>query len=314
ILPKGRLAIEKDTDLVRVTGDGFAVSFSRDLGEITSLIYNGKTVMKNGGALNVWRAPVDNDRPWKKKWAKAGLDNLVREIEDFRVVRQGNRVIIRISTRWKGLEGCGFVQDCTYAVMPNGCIEAANRIKPFGNVPEPMARVGVVMKVPKGYENVVWYGRGPHENYPDRKQGADVGVYGGRVDEQYVPYIKPQECGSRQDVRWVALLDGRMAHGLMIEAKDHLLAFSALHYTAKELASKRHAHELVRSDEITLCIDHVQNGLGNGSCGLKPTELLLSEYKVRVKWYAFRYVLCWPGYRAKAADKSAIQRQSVRQP
>jgi len=285
----GRLVVEKDMDLVRVVGKDFAVSFSRDLGEITSLVYDDKEVMRNGGALNVWRAPVDNDRPWKKKWVKAGLDNLVRQVERFDVRRGRTGLEVAVRVRWTGT-GCGFSQDCTYTVMPNGWIEVVNRVRPFGSVPEPLARVGIRMTIPAGYEYVTWYGRGPHENYADRKQSADVGVYCSTVDEQYVPYIKPQECGSRQDVRCLAIVD-RKGAGILIEAEEIPLAFSALHYTAKELASKRHAHELVRSDDISLCIDHVQSGLGNGSCGLRADELLLERYRVKARPYSFRFLV-----------------------
>jgi beta-galactosidase len=292
IAPKGKLAVEKDADLVRVSSQGFAVSFSRSLGEITSLVYGGKTVMKNGGALNVWRAPVDNDRPWKKKWAKAGLDQLVREVEDFQVVKKTNRVSVNIKTRWRGLEGCSFVQESEYIVLPNGWVNMQNVVHLFGPIPGPLARIGVVMTVPKGFENLIWYGRGPHENYRDRKESADIGVYRGTVDEQYVPYIKPQECGSKQQVRWAALLDDD-GSGLLV---SRLIpkGISALHYTAGELASKRHAYELVRSKDITLCVDMMQCGLGNGSCGLKPAELLLLRYGVwphKKYGFMFRFTL-----------------------
>jgi beta-galactosidase len=285
----GKLMVVKNADLIRASGRGFEVSFSRGLGEITSLAYDSRTVLRHAGRLNVWRAPVDNDRPWKKMWLKAGLNDLRREVEVFELRRNPNGVAVRVRTRWLGLGG-GFLQEAVYTVMPNGWIEVANDVRPFGRLPETIARIGVVMTVPAGLENVSWYGRGPHENYPDRKSSAAVGIYRSTADRLYVPYIRPQECGSRQDVRWVLLTD-RKGRGVMMMAQERPMAFSAMHYTAKELAAKLHAHELVRQPDITLCIDHVQCGLGNGSCGLKPAELLLEEYRVKPGPYRFRFLI-----------------------
>ena len=107
--------------------------------------------------------------------------------------------------------------------------------------------------------------RGPHESYPDRKQGAAVGVYRGTVDGQYVPYIMPQEHGLKADVRWATLAD-KAGYGLRVEGRP-LLYVGVSHYTAADLAAARHTWELRRRGEIVLCLDDLHSGLGNGSCG-----------------------------------------------
>jgi len=137
-------------------------------------------------------------------------------------------------------------------------------IVPGGDL-SPLPRLGLAMTVPGGFEHFRWYGRGPHESYVDRKDGAAVGVYSGTVDEQYVPYVVPEENGNKTDVRWLALTDDTGA-GLFV-AGQPLLEASALHYTAQDLTKARHTHELTRRPETSLNLDLVQSGLGGESCG-----------------------------------------------
>jgi Beta galactosidase small chain. len=119
----------------------------------------------------------------------------------------------------------------------------------------------------------------------DRKEGARVGVYSGTVDEQYVPYIVPEENGNKTEVRWVSLTNadgvGLLAVGMPT------MEVSAHHYTTEDLTQARHTYELVRREEITLNLDYAQSGLGSASCGpgrlekyqLKPEEV---RYRVRL--------------------------------
>ena len=140
------------------------------------------------------------------------------------------------------------------------------------------------MILPDEYDRFSWYGRGPHETYADRKLGARIGVYGGSVEDQYVPYIVPQENGNKTDVRWASLTDENNT-GLLIVGLP-LLNVSAHHFTAEDLTEARHTYELKRRDAITLNLDYTQSGLGNGSCGpgVLPKYLLeSSEYGYRLR-------------------------------
>jgi hypothetical protein len=121
------------------------------------------------------------------------------------------------------------------------------------------------MALPAGFEQFTWYGRGPHENYIDRNVGAAVGLYRSTVDEQYVPYILPQENGNKTDVRWLTLTreDG---FGLLAAGQPPL-EVSVSHYTAHELYQALHTSDLIRRDEIMLNLDYKQGGLGGASCG-----------------------------------------------
>jgi hypothetical protein len=146
-----------------------------------------------------------------------------------------------------------------------------------------LPRIGLQLRLPGGFEQFAWYGRGPHETYVDRKEGAQVGVYRGSVDEQYVPYIVPEENGNKTDVRWVSLTN---AEGIGLQASgDGLLEVSAHHFTPEDLTTARHTHELVRRPEIILNLDYAQSGLGSASCGpgrLPKYRLQPEEIRYRV--------------------------------
>lgn len=129
------------------------------------------------------------------------------------------------------------------------------------------------MVLPGGYETFTWYGRGPHESYSDRKEGAQIGVYSGSVDAQYVPCIRPQENGNKTDVRWVVLSNGNSGIGLLAagvpgdQAKFSLLEVSPHHFATEDLAKSAHTDGLKRREDITLNLDCRQSGLDGASCG-----------------------------------------------
>jgi len=120
--------------------------------------------------------------------------------------------------------------------------------------------VGLKMTLAESFNNFTWYGRGPHENYPDRKRGAAIGRYTGRVKDQYVPYALPEDNGNKEDVRWIAVTDDS-GDGLMIVA-DTLMSVSALHFKANDLLSADHINELIPRKEVYLNLNYKQRGLG----------------------------------------------------
>ena len=158
----------------------------------------------------------------------------------------------------------GFDCTTTYVFAPDGSMELALDVRPFGPLPL-LPRVGVKLALPPAYQHVTWFGRGPHENYPDRKQGAAVGRYRGSVDEQFVPYGRPQENGGKGDVRWACLTD-ELGNGLRFSG-ERPLQFGVMRYTAADLAAARHLHELPPRAQIFCAFDCFMSGLGNESCG-----------------------------------------------
>lgn len=262
-------------DEVRIEGSDFAAVFSRSAGTLTSLIYQGKEMLAPaadspaGPILQAWRAVTSNDKAFGKgrarDWRQAGLDKLTRSVKSFEITRsESNRIQVEVLAVSTTPAGAGFNHYAAWTLRGDGSLEMQNRFEPFGSLP-PLPRIGVVMRVAKSYDHLRWYGRGPHENYVDRNQSADMGLWSGLVNEQYVPYPRPQETGTKTDVRWLSLTDSAGA-GLLVAAKEPM-AFSALHYTAADLDQADHTFELKRREEVILSLDAKHSGLGNGSCG-----------------------------------------------
>jgi beta-galactosidase len=153
-----------------------------------------------------------------------------------------------------------------------------------------LLRFGMRMRVPKNLQQVQWYGRGPHENYWDRKTSAFIGLYGNTVQEQYVKYVSPQENGYKTDVRWVALSQ-KNGVGLLAVGQP-ILCFSALPYSIEDLTQEsrgtKHPTDLVERDFVEFHIDYKQTGVGgDNSWGARPLE----KYTLQAKEYSYSFRL-----------------------
>jgi beta-galactosidase len=169
-------------------------------------------------------------------------------------------------------------------VYGDGRVVIETTVQPDEGLP-PLPRLGLRLVLPPGCEAFQWYGRGPHESYADRKEGARLGRYDGSVDEQYVPYIMPQENGNKTDVRWAALRDER-GIGLLAVGETPLNV-SAHHYSAEDFTLAKHTHELKRRTEVILNLDFAHAGLGSASVGPET----LPEYQVRPEETRLRIML-----------------------
>jgi len=295
-LPKVKLA--EDDHFVTVKGRDFEVVFSRNSGTISQLSYGGKVVIADqagithGPKANVFRAFVDNDRWMRKGFFESGLSQMAYHARPIKVEKISDQAV-RILT---DVDACGFKSarfkhQSEYLVSGDGVISVQHFIEPFGTVPT-LPRMGVSMMLDKSLENIAYYGRGPWENYVDRNTGSDLGYYESTVTDQFVNYIKPQECGGKSDVRWVALTDSD-GDGVMIKAGRPLF-MSALHFTAEDLDRARHSNGQERiynmpeaRDEICLSLDALQMGLGGASCGPRPME----KYLLKVQPVTFAYMM-----------------------
>ena len=197
-----------------------------------------------------------------------------------------------------------FECDYVYTVYGSGDVVIDTHVVPQVEVPF-LPRIGLQMRLPGGYEQFTWYGRGPHETYVDRKEGAQVGVYSGTVDEQYVPYIVPQENGNKTEVRWVALTNEEGVGLLAVGAP--WLSVSVHHYTTGDLTEAAHTYELKRREEITLNLDYAQSGLGSASCG--PGRL--EKYQLRPE--EVRYSVRLRPFSTTVDSPMALSRQVLRQ-
>jgi beta-galactosidase len=275
------LAVERTQDMIVVHGRDFALTFDRGSGRVCGWNFRGQALVRSGPMLNLWRAPTDNDaRRMAARWRASGLDRL-REVARCLSVEQVDPHVVRVRVETVD-EQVGVTSRYLYAVYGSGDVILEHAVE-VGKILPPLPGVGIRLVMPGGYERFSWYGLGPHDTYADRKVGARVGVYRSTVDDQYVPYIKPQEHGNKADVRWAALTDENSV-GLLVVGMP-LLNVSARHYTARDLAAARHTHELRRRDDIILNLDYAQSGLGSESCG----PGVLPAY--RLERQAYRYQL-----------------------
>jgi beta-galactosidase/beta-glucuronidase len=250
-----------------IAGEDFRLVFDREKGHFASFNYMDSELIEKGPSLNFWRAPTDNDAArMAVEWRNFGLDRVEHEIKDVQVKQVSSQVVvIQVTSRAcaPDLAG-GFDCQQSYAIYGSGDVVIYTNILPSGKLP-PLPRIGLQFRIPGDYDTFTWYGRGPHENYCDRKEGASVGVYSGTVDNQYVPYIMPQENGNKTDVRWVSLTNNN-GIGLLAVGMP-LLEMSAHHSTTEDLTKAKHTFELKRRKDIILSLDYKQSGLGGASCG-----------------------------------------------
>jgi beta-galactosidase len=279
-----------------IKGKDFVLFMDRKTGQFISWIYKGKEFIKTWLVPNFWRAPTDNDFGWGmpkecRVWRDAGQKRKIDKV----TVRQVNKSKIQVDVEASLPEGTGKVKYFTnYVVLGSGDMLVSNRFVPAPGVSLPvMPRFGMTMALPEEFDRVEWHGRGPHENYWDRKTGALVGIYSNTVMGGYHPYIRPQENGNRTDVRWLALTD-KGGIGLLVVGKP-LLSVSAHHFFNEDFdpgqeKQQRHPFDLVKRDLVTLNVDYKQMGVG-GDTSWGDRARPHPEYTLPVKEYSYRFRL-----------------------
>ncbi|WP_261131973.1 glycoside hydrolase family 2 TIM barrel-domain containing protein [Bacillus sp. Marseille-Q3570] len=263
------IEVDENDESVSVQGTDFEVTFDKVEGTISSFNFEDTELLKSGPEPDFWRAPNDNDKgngmPSRTgTWRDAGSD---REITDVSVEKLGSKAVrIDVNALLPTTDESDY--KASYIVYGSGEVVVKNTLMPGSGLPE-IPAFGMELTLPEEFEAMTWYGRGPHENYWDRKTGADVGLYESTVDDQFIPYLEPQETGNKADVRWVTFTN-KNGVGLMATG-DPLLEVGALHYTEEDLESASHPYKLERRDDITVSLDYRQMGVGgDNSWGARP--------------------------------------------
>jgi beta-galactosidase/beta-glucuronidase len=272
------LSLKETIKEVTISGVNFTLLFNKETAKIVSLKYLGVDLIKSGPLLNVWRAPIDNDYYITRIFKKYGLDRIKEKINEVKVeqiVPQTICILVTLTAHAQDVAE-GFTCQFKYRIYGSGDIIIETDIIPSEGLP-PLPRVGIQFSILGEYNTFTWYGRGPHENYSDRKEGAAIGIYRGSVEDQYVPYIMPQENGNKTDVRWMSLTN-KEGVGLLAVGMP-LFEVSVHHFTIENLTEAKHTFELKKRKEIFLNLDYKQSGLGNGSCGINTGTL--PKYKIK---------------------------------
>ncbi len=298
-----RVAVSETNDNVIVKGDAFEYTISKKNGQIAKMVYQESSLMSNGPLFNVWRAPLANDiDPWNNgahskqqitaglgrsrdnHWRTLGIDKLQYELNDFTYFQPDETsVVVQVwESAYINEKKGEFSNHYSYAINAKGEVTIHLKSITRGAMPEWLPRVGLQFQLPKDFQKVEWFGRGPQENYPDRKSGYKMGTWSSTVDEMTVPYLIPQDYGNHTEVSYVKMTNAAGA-GLLVEGES--FNFSAQPYTTDNLDRAMYPFQLQKADRIYLNIDHKVNGLGDTS------RATLTEHRLLPGNYEFSVVL-----------------------
>ena len=284
---------------------GTKARFCLRSGTLCELVMNGKTILKDpapgvvaGPQLTCMRAFTDNDI-WLRgrnlesagSFYLSGLTQLRYHARPVKLDKDS----ITFDVSVFGAKSAGFRHKTVWTFAADGAISVKNSVEPFGTMPQSLPRLGLSFKLDKDLEQMRYYGRGPRENYIDRKTASFFGIYDSTVTDQFEPYVRPQDNGYRCDVRWAAFA-GSDGKGVKFSGSVPMY-MQALHYGVEDLEFARHRNgqqrtrtPLVKRDEVCLNLDVRQLGLGGGSCGPNPLDKYMvpaakEEWILRIEPY-----------------------------
>ena len=296
----------EDEKQIRISGNGFAYVINKESGNLQQIEVAGKEVLKEPLSFNLWRAPIANEFDswdafrvnggYAEGWGNMvatlfyskGVDKIAirpgsieltkNEHETTVTIRQLVQVGIssfgNLDQYIRGIVLAGFNLDYVYSFYDDGTVKIRNRVSPQGKLPEMLPRIGFTTSVAKDFENITWYGRGPEENYPDRKTGYPVGIWSKTVTEMYEPYLLPQDHALRTDTRYLQLKDSE-GKGVEIAMDEHF-NFNAYQFSTDNLTKSQFTYQLQPLDDrYTLNLDYATTGVG---C---TAVYVLEEYRVK---------------------------------
>ena len=331
-LPKPDVKVVNNRTVVE--GRNFIAEFDNEQGTLYSLSYDGKAVIRpgEGPELDALRAPVDNDNWAYRSWFEKGLHNLRHKVTASKVLNTADNMVqlmftvesqahngatIHGSTSGRytleehkdrpfGPDDFKFVTSQIWTVYPDGTVDLQSAIA-SNDASLVLPRLGYSMQLPEELSRYTYYGRGPQNNYNDRKTGAFIEQYTSTVCEQLVRFAKPQSMGNREDVRWCALTDASGCGVMFVMNRPSCV--SALPWSALEMTLAPHTYQLPPSTGTHLHIDLAVTGLGGNSCGQgAPLE------KDRVKGDNFAMGFSIRPLRANEFTKTAQARNSGTMP
>jgi beta-galactosidase len=313
---KKEVILAKGEDTITVSGDGFSLAFDNTTGELKKLERDGVNILaENGGPhLHLWRAPHQADDLWAyRDLEKYGLTNPTFTFESLhserlsrgsaritaivnmegggRTAKTGPKIvfddgkIVEISDNDKTKSTFGARHTAVYTIFDDGRVVVDNEVS-FTGPKLALARIGVRLALDQRLDRLDYLGRGPSENYADRKTGSFIGLYGSSVAEQLTPYAKPMECGNHEEVRRIALTSAGMP-GLLVRANGAPMQFSALTQNDETMTTTEYRHMLPAPRATWLTLAARTLGVGSAGCGPRPDENSIP----RAEHTRFSYIL-----------------------
>jgi len=268
--------IQNDSTFLNITTNNTLVKFNRKTGLVASYIIQNDTLIKKEPHFNFWRALTDNDRGWgmhqKLHIWKTEATNYVVKSFDYRF-DTANEVNIYTELMFNATKMTAMLH---YHIYKNGLLKMNIEFRVPEKLPA-IPRLGIQFELDSTYQKIQWYGRGPHENYQDRKTSAAIGIFNATINNWITPYVRPQENGNRTEIRWLSLTNNQGKSIAIVADSTNTFSASAWPYTQSMLSKATHDFELIRHPSTTLNIDCLQMGVGGDNSWGMPVH---NEYMI----------------------------------
>ena len=284
------LTLQETIDKLTVNGKNFSAEFSKAQGTLTRYVLNGEELISSPLRLNVFRLPTENDKVQISNWDDMGIRTLSVTAGNWEVNKTDSLIMLGITNTNRATEPNNFIVHLAFAISSDGAVFVNSLIDPQNkNVILP--RMGFCLEMPAEFEQLSWFGRGPWESYPDRKEAAFEGLYISTVSKQWESYVLPQETSNKEEVRWMALRNAA-GTGLLYVADDKMSA-SATHFRPEDLYANRnsrakHTWQAAFCENTVVNLDARMRGLGNATCG--PDVLEQYELKAGTTTFSFMII------------------------
>lgn len=270
-----------ETDrFLSIRSDTFFYVYNKLSGLFEQLSVDGEELLETPMELNIWRAPMDNDRKIKQEWIDAGYDRSKARAYDthWEMNGEGIRIYSTVSVAAVAIQKVLDIE-AVWKIYRTGEISVKMHVKKDREFPQ-LPRFGIRLFLRGEYENLKFYGLGPHESYRDKCRSCSHGLYDTTVEEQHEDYICPQENGSHTDCDYLML---EKENQTVTAVSSRPFSFNVSYYSQEELTRKAHNFELEKSGSTIVCLDYAQNGIGSNSCGPE----LRKEYQFTEETFTF---------------------------
>lgn len=270
-----------ETDrFLSIQSDTFFYVYNKLSGLFEQLSVDGEELLETPMELNIWRAPTDNDRKIKQEWIDAGYDRSKARAYDthWEMNGEGIRIYSTVSVAAVAIQKVLDIE-AVWKIYRTGEISVKMHVKKDREFPQ-LPRFGIRLFLRGEYENLKFYGLGPHESYRDKCRSCSHGLYDTTVEEQHEDYICPQENGSHTDCDYLML---EKENQTVTAVSSRPFSFNVSYYSQEELTRKAHNFELEKSGSTIVCLDYAQNGIGSNSCGPE----LRKEYQFTEETFTF---------------------------
>ena len=286
-------------DVIKVSGTDFSFEVEKATGTLKNYVYKGETLLTSGPVPNYWRGILNNDNGnYDGNWKNVNKNVTASDIAVG--TNDAGQKTIRVTLA--SASQANLKQTMVYKVDGSGAVTVDATVDATGTSLGRYIRIGTVMELPEGYENVEWYGNGPVEAMWDREDFATVGRYSNTVSGMFYPYLDTQDTGTVTGVKWISVTNPSAKSAMAIAATDTVEA-SALHFTVDDLDQAQHPYELTKLDSTILTVNYRSQGTGNKSCG----QDTLSAYLLpNNKAYTYEYTMV--PYTTKDSDPMDVTR------